>query len=205
MSRIRKTFSRGMTLIEVMLGLAILAILVGGVMAIVDSTLTSTGIATAIFRRTQNTAALTDYFRRVFFTLPPAVRFQATVANDDARRQTVIFDNAPGMLSWGRGRDGPPDTRVSFYTKAGANGGLDLFARKEFPERAKVTNPPPVALSAGLKSCRWEFYNAQTKRWQDNWDDVTVRPKAVRLRFQLADAPDETLAVLSLSPVLSQR
>ncbi len=194
-----------MTLVEVMLGLAILSILAGGVMAIVDSALTSTAVATRIFRRTQNTAALSDYFRRLFLTLPPTVRFRATQATDDARRQTVIFENAPELLSWGRGRDGPPDTRVSFSTQPGADRRLELLAKKEFPPSAKTTNPPPVALAAGLQSLHWEFFNPRTERWQEEWADVTMRPQAVRLRFQFEDAPEETQAILSLSPASLRR
>jgi type II secretory pathway pseudopilin PulG len=194
-----------MTLIEVMLGLAILSILVGGVMAIVQSTLTSTTVATRIFRRTQNTAALTDYFQRLFFTLSPTIRFSATVADDDSRRQTVIFENAPALLSWGHGADGPANTRVSFSTQAAPDGRLELWGRKEYPDGTLAANPPPAALASGLQSCRWEFFNARTNRWQENWADVTVRPLAVRLRFQLEDAPEETLAVLPVSPVLPKR
>lgn len=189
---------RAFTLIEAVLAIAILCLIVGGVMAILQACLQSTEIVreerTAHVRRD----VLQGLLQRSFLTLPmdttlrclPGVGTGAAPAPLQlrARQPAIVFTSSPwkpgrqciSAVLWRRQADG------SFTLGGGvvANETTDYLR----PEAIVSPEFPWIPLLPGIRAAQWRFFDATQSIWLEKWDRDDTRPSLVELSMEFTDS-----------------
>jgi prepilin-type N-terminal cleavage/methylation domain-containing protein len=196
---------RGMTLIEVMLGLSLLVLISGGVIAVVQSALTSTRIAHKEFVEDEEISMLFAYFRALFLDLPATIELSTPEQLPESTYQQLQFQNAPELFSWGKGREGPPDTQVLLTTRDLNNGNFCLILEKQLQHPSQSLIRKELVLLNNLTFLEWSFLDQNGTQWTSSWHDLKRRPAAIRLRLQREDDPQPLQATFAMSPVVPKR
>ncbi|MBV6498267.1 MAG: hypothetical protein CJBNEKGG_00486 [Prosthecobacter sp.] len=188
----------GFTLIEVILAMGLIGLLIGGVYSIANGALqlgTSMNNArVAETRLTHFTAAWRDYLEN----LPPGIRLSCGI--EKARRGAagnLLIEGGQPPFIWTR-RVRLADAVEFAITRSQEQGALQLNVRhlrrlekpNAFDAYEQIAELP---LLHGLKEFRWEFYNAEKKRWFASWNPEKdpVPPLYMRLHFQFLKDPRE--------------
>ncbi|HEY8965586.1 MAG TPA: prepilin-type N-terminal cleavage/methylation domain-containing protein, partial [Candidatus Methylacidiphilales bacterium] len=174
--------ARGFTLLEVMLALAVFAVVAGGLFATVRSVLQ----ATATMREAQHAGnGLNGAFelcRRTFAQLPAAATLLSASYNGAIPPPYELdIENAPTAFTFGK--------NDFFYGQIAVTArqddkGLYTFGveyRRLDPDTGLTLDDPLwVPLLDGLKEVRWSYYSLADQTWYDTWTD-NARPALVAL------------------------
>lgn len=190
----------GLTLLEVMLGLALMVLIAGGVVSIVQSSLISTTIAQQVFQQEEMEGSVFAYFRHLFFNLPPTVSFETAPDPSEDIVQQLQFHNAPELFSWGKGREGPPDTQVLLSTRIHKDGTYSLILEKRLLHASRNFIRKEIVLLEGLQKLEWGFYDPLDRKWKSDWRTREQRPGAIRMSLHIGVGEDPLDAVFQISP-----
>ena len=176
------THHAGFTLIEVMAGMALIVMLIGSVYGVADGTLRlSTSLSNA---RTAEARVnhFTTVWRSSLENLGPTAKIFAST-NSDGRELSI--EGARGIFAWSRVVRTAAAVRLVFalsdhclvvkHLKSSSNGELQTIGE--------------LTLLDGVRELSWQFYDAQSKAWSDDWTSTERLPTLMRLRCVLTDQP----------------
>ena len=188
-------WARGFTLLEVIVGMALLIIVIGGIYGVANGAITL-GKAMAD-RRIQETR-ITNFisaWREYLETLPPETII--TVGEKPSRRfgkGSLLFENGSVPFAWTRNVKLAPAVEFKLVRSETVPHSSDLIVthlRK--PERATSADDyEPIArmpLLEGLSEFTWQFYDAEKKKWVTLWEDQPHPPLFMRLRIGFISEP----------------
>ena len=188
-------WAHGFTLIEIIVGMALMIIVIGGVYGVANGAL-SVGKAMAE-RRIQETRIMNfvTAWREYLETLPPETRI--TVGEKPSRKfgkGSLLFENGSVPFAWTRSVKLAPAVEFKLVRSQVVPRSSDLMVihlRK--PERATSADEyEPIAqlpLLEGLSEFTWQFYDVENKKWVTLWEDQPHPPLFMRLRFGFTSDP----------------
>ena len=192
--------SAGFTLIEVLLGLALFGILVGGIFAVQRGAMEVSQGVVERQGKTMRMHSFCELLRRNFESLPGNARVHLLpTGGANSGLSDVVFKDFPLAFTW----PGVPagSTSVIFRT-ARADGGVGLQASlfyldeeqtKDFEEN-KLDERKVLArlnLMEGIQTLDWRFFNDATQQWEVEWPRTqTARPSFVEMTLTYLDGQD---------------
>lgn len=199
---------RGLTLLEMILALFIMAIIATTLYEILFSTLKTTTEIRRIQARADEISGFVDSCRDAFGTMPAS----ATVVADEAVGTNGFADfeitihGAPNAFTFGGGGMIDADKiLVTQQVTEGTNVSYKLDLEIVAPTNSlplsstpQTNIVPPINLLSGMKNIQWEFWNSTSSNYITNWDtnvSTTARPKLIRLTIQQDDETNPTQAV----------
>lgn len=186
--------SGGFTLLEVLVAMALITFVIGGVYGISGAAVElgrSMSEARVVETRVTNFVSV---WRDYFENLPPDIRFSAGVEKTShGGSGALLIEGGPMPFAW------HPTLRqaeaVEFRVERGEVGYSLVVRHLQKPERAVKPGDYEVIaempLLEGLESMTWQFYEPVDDEWYANWDPKK-RPEAplfLRLQFQLGEDP----------------
>jgi len=182
---------RGFTLIEVIAGLALVMLLIGGIYSIAGGALElsrASGEARLADLRVSN---LVELWRRQFENLPAQAQLRVEAGDDGP---WLGIEKSAGLLAWNSA------LADSDTTAFGIEDGQLVLEQWNGPERLAV-----VTLLNDVEAFDWQFYDAAEERWIDNqWPHTHRRPQLAAAIFQLSRDPGpqrHVFRVASVSPL----
>ena len=185
---------RGFTLLEVMLSIAILAMVAGAVYGIMVASIYSGEQIKLELDRQSEAAALVELLRTNFVNLPSAT-FVALKIREEAGRHLseLSLENAPCAFTWEKQLFHPGITTLGL--KIASNGQMQFGIRRKLKESAQRAHEPEnwLPLTNNLVECYWEIYDPRAKRWLRSWDNLFTAPSLIRFfcKWQEDDVPIE--------------
>jgi|GEM_PF-2813053 len=185
-------YQRGFTLFEVMMAVAIVAMIAGSLLVMVQTMTSSTADVYQINSRYDQGLSLMRALRTQFHNLPPQAVIQSLEGgNGETGYNGLIISNGPSIF---RGNHSSARSTVTILREeAQANGQKQLVAI--FPGQAALDgkrgkdlkDEPKVVLLNNIKSMEWGFAAANQKGVLTNWVGQTTRPVMIMLNLQLSD------------------
>ena len=178
----------GMTLLEVVLAMAIFALIAGGVHRIIGGSMqTAADLRSAHFRSNQ-VQTFFELLRETLRTLPAEAAIETRV--DEAGGLTsLLIRRAPTQLALG---SAAVDYRTRVLaTDRGVGGRQRLLLQLEPEEETgplldrREEMPPAVVLLADLRKVEWRFYERASATWLEAWT-AAERPALIELQIHLA-------------------
>ncbi|PAW64994.1 MAG: hypothetical protein B9S36_01185 [Verrucomicrobiia bacterium Tous-C2TDCM] len=170
---------RAFTLVEVIVALAISAIVIGGVFGLAGSALDLASESNRSRLEAMRIHQLSRFLRGSFAELPPKCR----VALNDGR--VLTFLDAKTSFQWPGG--GPTSNRTDLRF---ANEALEIAHYLGEEELSSLV------LLEDLTSCQIEIQDATTRLWTSSVPSgAPVRPSLVKIRYQTAMDPMERVEV----------
>lgn len=99
--RARRAVSRGLTLLEVVVGLAILSLMAGAIYAIVGGSIESTATLQNIQTENRRVEAVLERTRLAFANLPAGATIELRRLENEPPRQELILRGVPTAFLWG--------------------------------------------------------------------------------------------------------
>lgn len=172
-----------MTLLEVILALAVLAMLAATVFLMVETTMRATVIIQESWTRQQQIDRLTYLCRHTFRNLPRSATITGGVEDVDGKEMPVLtFKNLPGLEVFGS--SGQNEEEISLMGIPRLGGGYHLAVR--------ILTPPPegrldeptedyITLIQDLAVLEWRFFQTGDEEWRYEWTDEQSRPSLIQL------------------------
>ena len=182
-------------MIEIIVGMALLIIVIGGVYGVANGAL---AVGKAMSDRRLFETRIMNFvssWREYLETLPPETRI--TVGEKPSRKfgkGSLLFENGSVPFAWTRNVKLAPAVEFKIVRSKTVPRSSDLMVvhlRK--PERA--TSPDEYEVLAqmplleGLSEFSWQFYDAEKKKWVTLWEDQPHPPLYMRLRFGFVSEP----------------
>ena len=189
------------TLIEMVLAMAILALLVSGIFAISSGSLRMSRELTEAQERAMLHDNFLEFCRRSFQQLPSHARLSLALQSTGGYYlpSLVIDDPGPSFAPFGAM---PPEARIVLSIGEQRGGGLSASLQAWQPDEAKAlrANLPaaqpkaaPLLLLERLAKCEWRFLDGRTQRWQTVWKEAE-RPRLAELVLAIdQEAPERIL------------
>lgn len=196
---LHRSAPRGFTLIEIMLGLALMGILVGGIFAVQRGAFT---VSTSIVERETQTLKVHSFcelLRRNFEQMPGNARVNLQYYGGSGSDLTeVAFTDYPLAFTWPGVTAGAKT--VIFRTERSVGLGLQaaiLYLDEEQAEEwqkgqfdeSKILGR--ITIMDGISFLGWRFFNESTQEWETEWPLTnTRRPSFVEMTLQFMDGED---------------
>lgn len=197
---LRRAGQRGFSMLELMIALAIFAIIGGALFQVMDACLRTTGELHDMQRFTRQVASYTELCRKGFATLPGDATMISPVS-EEADGQELRFRNTPGLFAWGATPMNYGTTTLAVRPQEDGLFSLSL-SRSDFklPEEeaedagqtAEVPELEPddqgrywLPLIADLEWARWRFYDPRRREWQEAWPYSQRRPSMMELTLMI--------------------
>lgn len=185
----------GFTLLEVVIVLAIVALLLSVIYSIAQGTLTLANDIRRAQQRDGRQQAFTGFCEHLFANLPATVVMKLRTTQDSGQYLTTLeLENVPSPF------DGAPDCGVTLFTKSMTGGGLSLrLSCRKLTDTEQSVN---VVLFDELMQCEWRVFDPATRQWTTVWNGPT-RPSLMELTLTQANdhkrwvfwiAPNEAVA-----------
>lgn len=189
---------RGMTLFEVVLAMAILVGIAGGVLLTLRTSV-ETSVRVARVRDDDAIVySFVEMMRDTLRNLPGNAGFQALVDKSGSPPSWRVVIEEPGR-ALGFGQVSFDRQRVVLETERRA-GGLLAAQVTAFPRTRKLSDEPvPLVLLDDLELITWRFYDPRSQIWQEDWQDGGFRPTAVELTLRRQNRP-EVVGVMEVTP-----
>lgn len=190
----------GFTLIEVLLGLALFSILIGGIFSVQKGTLEVSREVVERETKTMRMNSFADLLRRTFESMPGNAKFVLQLeGGQHSGYSDVQFVDYPLAFSWPGVPAGAKS--VIFRTSREPTGvGLQatlLYLDEEQTqdyEQNKLDDRNVLAalnLMQGIMRLQWAVFDDTTQQWQEEWlRDKTTRPSFVTLTLEYLDGQD---------------
>ena len=197
--------TRGFTLFEMVVVLAIFVLLAGGIYATVNAAVRATATLTEENLQIQRLNAFVSLVRRTFHNLPANARFAGGVRAEggDGFPEITLLD-APGVFAWGMG--GPSAGTALLTARPRLGGGRELSlmllpgSLGEMERRDALERGAWLRLLPDLREVKWRFYNAEQQEWLEEWLEGE-RPPLVELNLQLLGEEVPRQFIFWLPPV----
>ena len=186
---------RGFTLIEIVLGMAILGLIVSGIYAVAVGTVK---LSNAVSESQNEEIRLHNFLRllrRNFERMPGNAGITMLPINGNPPETDIVFYNYPLAYYWPSVPAG--SSRVVLMSKKSSRGSLDvglLYLDEEAPEDYRssmggISQQPGLWLSllSDVMVFRWTFFDetlGDAGEWVELWEDPQKRPGIVRLELQ---------------------
>jgi len=192
----------GFTLLEVVLAMAILALLAASVYAIVGSAIGASRAALEQQLTIRRLDAFLGVVRKSFLNLPSegTVFLESGKSGSGAPELRLVLRKARGVFglpSLGGGelvltaKPRPDGTRAICLQRIPPNA----------PKREDLLKSAGVELLPGVRKPKWSFF--QSGEWKEEWPDGSARPNLIRLEMELSDLPGPIDAVFYLPPLVA--
>lgn len=197
-SRITGAYARrdqGFTLIEIVLGMAILGLIVSGIYAVAVGTVK---LSNAVSESQNEEIRLHNFLRllrRNFERMPGNAGITMLPINGNPPETDIVFYNYPLAYYWPSVPAG--SSRVVLMSKKSSRGSLDvglLYLDEEAPEDYRssmggISQQPGLWLNllSDVMVFRWTFFDetlGDAGEWVELWEDPQKRPGIVRLELQ---------------------
>jgi len=196
------------TLLEVILSMAIMALLAASVYAITSSSITAARMAMdqqLVLRRLDAFLRVT---RNAFLNLPGqgSVSLQLSKGKGRDAEPRLILGKVQGMF----GMPSLGGASLMLAAKARADGTRTICmvripARLSDRELEAAMNAPGVPLLPKARKPRWSFLAGAngdgTPAWKEEWPPGSPRPLLVRLQLELDEIPDPVEAIFYIPPI----
>lgn len=191
---------RGFTIIEVVLGLALLSILIGGVFSVLRGTMDVSADVVTEETKTLRVHSFCELLRRNFEQMPGNARVNLQNYTGGSDMLEVAFTDYPLAFTWPGVQAGAKT--VLFRTERDRVGGLGLQAaiiyldeeqsqewqKGSFDETKGLGR---ITIMGGIASLQWLFYNDQTRKYEEEWPlTKTQRPTFVEMSVKFMDNSD---------------
>ena len=187
--------SRGFTLIEIVLGMAILGLIVSGIYAVAVGTV---DLSNAVSESQNEEIRLNNFLRlmrRNFERMPGNAGITMLPLNGSPPETDIVFFNYPLAFYWPSVPAG--SARVVLMSRKSSRGTLDvglLYLDEEAPEdyrssMGSLSQMPGLwlGLLSDVSLFRWTFFDetlGEAGEWVELWEDPQKRPGIVRLELQ---------------------
>ena len=185
----------GYLLLEVLLALAILAIIVGLVFRIIQTTSRVTSNVQFLQSQQEHSDGIYELLRKDIEGLPLTAGFQTKRTRDDFE---LVFDETSFNFSWKAAESGFGTVIIAVQNQP--DGRFSLVAT-EIPEppvlNPDAAPPPPIVttLVTGLVRCDWRFYDQSSGNWVSDWQNSSTKPALLECTFQVSGQPTPMRAV----------
>ncbi len=196
-----------MTLIEVVIGVTLLGILVGGIFGIINAGMRAVSTMDTIQERSQEMMTAQELVRQGLRELPAQVTIEGYSPDRSSTKfPQIVMRKATGVLEWGTNPVFEADVVITAWEQPG---GLRTLAVYHL-EPAEIPNEPvDVSLAVkrldlfpDLRDLAVRYYFQQRDEWLEDWVSANQRPSLIELSI----LPDEQLApmrmVFWLPPVI---
>jgi prepilin-type N-terminal cleavage/methylation domain-containing protein len=189
----------GFTLLEVILAISIMAILIGSVFTITNSSVLLSQSIVQNQTEYRHKAAFEEYIETLFINLP----YDATLelSEDEYGRQALTIKN-PGTYFPSFQND---QYASSFLTSIVKNrdGLLDLRTSWSSIKDSELNDPDhqqSLILMGDLTNIEWEIYSTKDKEWYPSWNTDLARPSHIRIRYSTSADQDENTRTFWIPP-----
>ncbi|MDD2707911.1 MAG: prepilin-type N-terminal cleavage/methylation domain-containing protein [Verrucomicrobiae bacterium] len=203
---VKRQNNRGITLLEVVLSVAVMALVSAMALAVVNNAMQVTRMAGIQMQNDEEVSSLIAYLRQTFRRLPTGCHFNAIWETGEPPRQTLSFDNATGLFVWETASHEPANIITSLEASRNQEGLWDFIVRKNCPGEKGGGTPQGqkeslLKLAGGFKEIHWNFYDGISKQWTDSWSSVKGRPAAATLTLRRAGGAPPVRNLFLLSPI----
>lgn len=153
------------TLLEVIIVLAITALLLSAVYSVAQGTLVLADDVRRAQRRDARTQAFTSFCEHLLGGLPAPGILNLTTSQKGGQYQTMLeLDHVTSPFN------GMPNSLVTLFTEVQPGGGLRLIlSSKPSGSTAEATR---VVLFEDLAQCEWSAYNPAVQQWATLWAET---------------------------------
>ncbi|MEZ5303967.1 MAG: prepilin-type N-terminal cleavage/methylation domain-containing protein [Verrucomicrobiales bacterium] len=184
----------GFTLLEVILGLAILSLLIGGIYALARGSMELSADVAVQQAEETRVHALVELCRRTFEMMPGNAKFEMYPHKDGGYNvYDVVFTDYPLAFSW----PGVPagSKQVIFSTEKDAAGALQIrltylneeeAEERETSSRLSADVGTSLVLIDNIKLLEWRVWNpseGESGKWMEEWEDTARRPTLVEMHL----------------------
>lgn len=184
----------GFTLLEVIVGIALIVMLIGGVYGIADGAIKLTTTMSELRVSETRITNFVGQWREYLETLPSGTRL--TSGSSKARFGGVgriLFEGNSIPFAWHRAVRLSDAVEFALVQGDGAPGGSLVVRHLKHPER--MTQPDDYDVTAeldlldGLAQFEWQFFDAAEKKWVRSWDakERPQLPLFMKLEFRFLD------------------
>lgn len=185
----------GFTLIEVIVAMALITVVIGGVYGIANGAMElGKSMADSRIHETRITNFVSAW-REYLETLPPETKI--TVGEKPSRkfgRGSLLIENGSVPFAWTQAVRLSPAVEFKLVRSQTDRNSMELHVihlyRNEKPKSAddyKVIAEMP--LLEGLRDFRWDFYDPKEEEWVTLWEDKPTPPLYLRLKFGFTKEP----------------
>ena len=200
-----KQSSRGFTLFEMVVVVAIFVLLAGGIYATVNAAVRATATLSEENLQVQRLNAFVALLRKTFHNLPATAQFSGGVrAEGGDGLPEIVLRDAPGVFAWGIG--GPSSGTALLTARPRLGGGREMAllllpgSLGEMERRDALERGAWLRLLPDLRSVQWRFYDETQQDWVEEWPEGN-RPPLVELNLQLLGEEAPRKYVFWLPPV----
>jgi prepilin-type N-terminal cleavage/methylation domain-containing protein len=195
------------TLFEIVVVVAIFALLAGGIYATVSAALRATAVLSEENTEQQRLDALVNLLRRTFHNLPATAILSGGVRVQDGDGvPEIILREAPGAFSWGLAA--PADSTILLGIRPRVGGGKELSLLQLAGSLTELERRDALAgggkwlkLLPDLRSAGWRFYDPNQQDWVEEWPEGAERPPLVELSLEMLGEETARRYVFWLPPV----
>lgn len=190
------------TLLEVMLAVAMLALVGVSIFRFVETTLTAVRVSTESEKERSLVTAFAGYLRIQMLALPSARG--GAITGEAHRFNTVSSDELCWIARPGSGlltRHATGEWTVTLTAKQLEGGEYELGLRRQDVEGKRDTSWLP--LFRGVRGFEVRFFDASRKEWMEKWTDPQTRPALIRVKLWRDPSPEAYEIVLPI-PIKAQ-
>ena len=181
---------RGFTLLEVVIVLAIVALLLSVIYSFAQGTLTLADNIRRAQQRDSRQQAFIGFCEHLFANLPATAKLNLRTTQDAGQYLTQLdLENVPSPF------DGSPNCSVILFTEPVPGGSLRL--RLTCHKLAAPKQNVSVVLFEDLSQCEWRAYDRSTRQWTTIWS-VSTQPLLMEL--SIIQANDRRKWVFWIAP-----
>ena len=197
--------SRGFTLFEMVVVVAIFILLAGGIYATVNAAVRATATLSEENLQVQRLNAFVALVRKTFHNMPATAQFSGGIrAESGDGFPEIVLRDAPGVFAWGIG--GPSAGTALLTARPRLGGGREMAlmllpgSLGEMERRDMLERGAWLRLLPDLRSVQWRFYDEAQQEWVEEWAEGN-RPPLVELNLQLLGEDVARKYVFWLPPV----
>lgn len=200
---------KGFTLVEVVLGLALMALLVGGVFAVARGALKVASEVTENQQYSMKIHSFLELLRRTCEETPGNGKVILRPLDSRGNESDVAFLEYPLAFAW----SGVPagSEAIVVRTTNSANGWLESKVYYLNEEQADEyinderldESAPHLLLMDQMKMMQWRVYDQRNEEWVTEWEENTARPSLVELNVQFLDGSNPIAVVFWIPTVVN--
>lgn len=198
----RKTPRGGFTLLEIMLAVAVLALVAVSIYRFVEGTLSAVSASEASIREEEVLTSFASYLRTQVFALA-ADKDSALTGTphkfSDTSSDELQWKSAAGSGLFTRHAEGVWDVSLTVKQIPGKNE-YELGMRRQ--ESSGRQGSQWLPLLGGVRGFEVRYYDPRAMEWMEKWTETNIRPSLLRVKLWRTTSTDPYEMVLSV-PVLS--
>ena len=205
----RRLRSKGFTLIEVVLGLALMALLVGGVFAVARGSLKVASEVTENQQYSMKIHSYLELLRRTFERTPGNGKVLLRPLDARGSESEMAFIEYPLAFAW----SGIPagSKAIVLRTATTPNGWLEsrIFYLNEeqsdeyINDKRLDESAPNLMIMDQMKMLQWRVYDQRNEEWVTEWEEQTARPSLIELNVQFLDGSNPVAVVFWIPTVVN--